>query len=58
MGFEVGTDIKMPPDFALVAKSCGAYGQTVDNPSDLLQALQSAADQVRRGTSAVLDVRI
>ena len=58
MGFEVGTDIRMPPDYALVAKSCGAYGQTVDDPSDLLPALQNAVDQVRRGTAAVLDIRL
>jgi acetolactate synthase-1/2/3 large subunit len=58
MGFEVGTDIKMPPDFALVAKCCGAYGQTVEDPSDLLPALQNAIDQVRRGTAAVLDVKL
>jgi acetolactate synthase-1/2/3 large subunit len=58
MGFEVGTDIKMPPDFSLVAKSCGAYGQRVDDPSDLLPALKRAANRVRKGTAAVLDVRI
>jgi acetolactate synthase-1/2/3 large subunit len=58
MGFEVGTDIKTPPDFAMVAESCGAYGQRVEEPSDLLPALQGAADRVRRGKSAVLDVRI
>jgi acetolactate synthase-1/2/3 large subunit len=58
MGFEVGTDIKMPPDFSLVAKSCGAYGQRVDDPSDFLPALKRAANRVRKGTAAVLDVRI
>jgi acetolactate synthase-1/2/3 large subunit len=58
MGFEVGTDIKLPPDFALIAKSCGAYGERVDEPSKLLPALQNAVDQVRRGRAAVLDVKI
>ena len=58
MGFDVGTDIKMPPDFALVAQSCRAYGQRVDDPSDLLPALKNAVNQVRKGTAAVLDVRI
>jgi acetolactate synthase-1/2/3 large subunit len=58
MGFDVGTDIKMPPDFALVAQSCGAYGQIVDDPSDLMPALKIAVNQVRKGTAAVLDVRI
>jgi len=58
MGFEVGTDIRMPPDFAMVAKSCGAYGETVDDPSDLLPALRNAVDQVQGGKAAVIDVRI
>jgi acetolactate synthase-1/2/3 large subunit len=58
MGFDVGTDIKLPPDFALVAQSCGAYGQRVDDPSDLMPALKNAINQVRKGTAAVLDVRI
>ena len=58
MGFDVGTDIKMPPDFALVAQSCRAHGQRVDDPSDLMPALKDAVDQVRKGTAAVLDVRI
>jgi acetolactate synthase-1/2/3 large subunit len=58
MGFEVGTDIKMPPDYSLVAKSCRAYGQRVDDPSDLLPALKRAVNRVRKGTAAVLDVRI
>jgi acetolactate synthase-1/2/3 large subunit len=57
-GFEVGTDIRVPPDYALVAKSCGAYGETVDDPSDLLTALQNGVDQVRRGKAAVIDVRL
>jgi acetolactate synthase-1/2/3 large subunit len=58
MGFEVGTDIRMPPDYALVAKSCGAYGETVDEPADLLPALQNGVYQVRRGKAAVIDVRL
>jgi acetolactate synthase-1/2/3 large subunit len=58
MGFEVGTDIRTPPDYALVAKSCGAYGEAVDDPADLLPALQNGVDQVRRGKAAVIDVRL
>jgi acetolactate synthase-1/2/3 large subunit len=58
MGFEIGTDIKDPPDFATIARACGAHGQKVEEPSELLPALKTAIDQVRKGTSAVLDVRI
>jgi len=58
MGFEIGTDIKNPPDFASVARACNAHGEKVDDPSNLLPALKIAVDQVRKGTSAVLDVTI
>lgn len=58
MGFEVGIDIKNPPDFAAVARACNAYGQTVEEPYILPSALRSAIDEVQRGRSAVLDVKI
>jgi acetolactate synthase-1/2/3 large subunit len=57
MGFEIGAEIKMPPDYALIAKACHAYGQTVENPDELLSALKNAVDQVQRGKPAVLNVR-
>lgn len=57
MGIEVGADFKMPPNYALIAKACNAYGQTVEDPSELLGALKNAIDEVRRGRPAVLDVR-
>ena len=57
-GLWIGTDIKPPPDYAAIARACFAWGQTVDEPSDLLPALKTAFDQVRRGKTAVLDVRI
>ena len=58
MGFEVGTDIKNPPEYAFIAKACNAYGQTVEDPSELLSVLKNAVDQVRRGKAAVIDVRL
>lgn len=58
MGFEVGIDIKNPPDFAGIARACHAYGQRVEDPIDLKEALRTAVDEVRTGRSAVLDVRI
>jgi acetolactate synthase-1/2/3 large subunit len=58
MGFEVGTDIKNPPEFALIAKACRAYGQTVEDPSEVLPVLKKAVAQVRGGKSAVVDVRL
>jgi len=58
MAFEAGVDIKSPPDYALVAQACGVYGRMVEDPADVMPALRDALDQVRRGTPAVLDVRI
>jgi len=58
MGFEVGIDMPNPPDFAAIARACNAYGQGVEEPSDLAPALKAALDEVRGGRSAVLDVKI
>ncbi len=56
--FEAGVDIEPPPDYALVAQACGAYGRTVEDPADVLPALREALEQVRNGKLAVLDVKI
>ena len=58
MAFEVGVDIKPPPDYAVIAQACGAYGRMVEDPADVLPALREGLDQVRLGKLAVLDVRI
>ena len=58
IAFEAGVDIKPPPDYALVAQACGAYGRMVEDPADVMPALKDALDQVHRGRLAVLDVRI
>lgn len=57
-GLWVGMDIVPPPDYALIAQACRAYGHTVEDPSTLQSALRDALDQVHSGTPAVLDVRI
>jgi acetolactate synthase-1/2/3 large subunit len=54
----VGASISPSPDYALIAKACHGYGRMVEEPSDLMPALQDALDQVRNGKAAVLDVRI
>ncbi len=58
LGFEIGLHIKNPPDFAAIARACNAFGQTVEEPSDLPTALKSAIRAVRDGAPAVLDVKI
>ena len=58
LGFEIGTDIRNPPDFASLARACHAYGEKIEDPSGLLAALKNALGQVHNGTPAVLDVKI
>jgi thiamine pyrophosphate-dependent acetolactate synthase large subunit-like protein len=58
LGFEIGLHIKNPPDFAAIARACSAFGQTVEDPSDLPTALKSAIRAVQDGAPAVLDVKI
>ena len=57
-GFYAGVDISPPPDYALVAASCGAYGRMVEEPSEVLPALREALSEVRGGRAAVLDIRL
>ena len=54
----MGADIPDPPDYAMVARSCNAYGRTVKEPQDVIPALREALKQIRKGIPAVLDVWI
>ncbi len=53
-----GCDITPSPDYALVARACGAYSSTVEDPSQIVPALQEALGQVKSGRTAVVDVRM
>jgi len=53
-----GADLDPMIDFALLAQSCDAYGETVTDPSALPGALQRGLNAVRSGQAAVLDVHI
>jgi acetolactate synthase I/II/III large subunit len=57
-GREAGVDINPPPDYAAVARACGAFGLTVEEPEEVLPALKQALEEVRAGKAAVLDVRL
>ena len=54
----VGVDIDPSPDYAVLAQACRAYGETVEDPADVLPALERGLARVRAGQAAVLDVRI
>ncbi len=56
-GVWVGVHIAPSPNYVLIAQSCNAHGQRVENPSDLKTALRSALQKVRGGKCVVLDVR-
>lgn len=56
--FEMGIELRNPPDYAGIAAACGAFGLKVEDPSDLMPALRNSIEEVRNGTPAVLDVRI
>ena len=54
--FEAG--VEFMPDYAMIARACGAHGRTVDDPAEVQPALQEALARVRAGQAAVLDVRL
>jgi acetolactate synthase-1/2/3 large subunit len=51
-----GTVIADPPDYAAVARACGAHGERVEDPGRLVDALAEALEAVRSGRCAVVDV--
>ena len=54
----VGMGLGPSVDFALVAQACRAYGETVEDPSQVKPALERGLEQVSEGKAAVLDARI
>lgn len=44
------------PDFEHIIKSCDGYGERVDDPADLVNALERGLAAVSNGTSALLNV--
>jgi acetolactate synthase-1/2/3 large subunit len=58
MGYISGIDISPPPDYALIAESCGGYGKIVTEPEDVLPVLKEAFQEVKNGRLAVVDIRL
>jgi acetolactate synthase I/II/III large subunit len=56
--FVAGLDIAPCPDYAMIARACNCYGETVRTSSEAQSAIRRAIEQVRQGRAAVLDVRI
>jgi acetolactate synthase-1/2/3 large subunit len=55
-GEYMATDLEPPPDYALVAESCGALGVTLREPGEVEAGLRRAVDAVQHGQSAVVDI--
>lgn len=51
-----GSDLSPSPDFAMIARAMGAYGEKVTEPDKLPGALQRSLEAVKSGQSAVLDI--
>ncbi len=54
----VGMELSPSVEFAMLARSCHASGEKVEDPNDVAGALDRALNHVRDGQPAVLDVRI
>jgi acetolactate synthase-1/2/3 large subunit len=54
----MGLDIDPSPEYAQLAEASHAYGERVDDPSDVLPAIQRGLVEIRNGRAAVIDVRL
>jgi acetolactate synthase-1/2/3 large subunit len=51
-----GVRFSTPPDYAALARSCHAYGERVEDPAELPNAIGRSLEAVQAGQAAVLDV--
>jgi acetolactate synthase-1/2/3 large subunit len=52
------TDFNFQPDFCVVARGCGCYGERIDDPADVEPALKRALAANEKGQPALLDFRV
>jgi acetolactate synthase I/II/III large subunit len=53
-----GVRFSTPPDYAMLARSCHAYGERVEDPEQLGPAIERGLAAVQAGQAAVLDVAL
>ena len=51
-----GVRFATPPDYAMLARSCHAYGERVEDPTELARRSSRGLAAVQAGQAAVLDV--
>ncbi len=54
----IGSEIEPSPDYDVLVQACRGYGERVEDPADVLPALQRGMERVRAGQAAVIDIRI
>lgn len=54
----LGTEIFPSPEYALLAQSCRAFGEKVEDPREVEPALRRGLERVRAGQAALIDVRL
>ena len=52
------TDFQFQPDFDVVARGCGCYGERIDDPAGVEPALKRGLDANSQGKAALLDFRV
>ena len=54
----IDTDFQFQPDFAMLARACGCYGEQIDDPAEVRPAVERALEANQSGRAAVLDFRV
>ncbi len=54
----VGMELFPSPEYAVLAESCRAYGEKVEDPAQVAAALRRGIERVDAGQAAVIDVRL
>ena len=54
----VGMELFPSPEYSVLAESCRAYGEKVEDPADVAAALRRGIERVDGGQAAVIDVRL
>jgi len=54
----IGTVFEVMPDFVKIAEACGCYGEKIDDPQQIAEALRRAKEANGRGVPALLDFAV